>query len=79
MFSHPLKYRIACENRFILNLIDIDPEITLMVTSRPIDGFISDDTRQLIGKVKDFQLTDINSLNTPAWHKEDWISPRILN
>ena len=78
VFTRPLKYRIACENRFISALVDIDPDITLMLTSRATDGFNNAD-RQVLDKVRNFILTDINVLNTPEWHKEDWKSPRILS
>lgn len=75
----PMKYRIACENRLISKLVEVDPNIMLMLTSRVADGFSSKESRQLYGKVKDFNLVDINLLTSPPWHKQDWNSPRILS
>lgn len=76
VFLRSLKYRIACENRLINALVEKDPEITLMLTSRAADGFSVRD--RLIGKVKDFKLTDIEKLNRPPWHQDDWETMKQL-
>ena len=74
-----VKYRIAAENKLIKKLQDLNPDMTLIVTSRAGDGF---DTRlgYKIAKVKDFTLTDINELKKLPWHEEDWVhtGPRFL-
>lgn len=75
----PMKYRIACENRLVSKLIDIDPNITLMLTSRVADGYDYNESTPMCGKIKDFQLVDINELNCPPWHVQDWKSPRMLS
>jgi len=67
-----LKYRIRCENNLIRQLKDKDPNITLLVTSRAADGFWKNKNTQYLDKVKNFTYTDIQELNTPEWHKEDW-------
>jgi len=72
------KYRIACENRLIKNLYDIDPNIHLMVTSRAADGYHPDSKRIMSNSVDNFDLTDINDLIKPPWHYNDWNSPRML-
>lgn len=76
VFVTSLKYRIACENRLITALSNYDPNVTLMLTSRPCHGFL--ENNQLVDKVSNFVLTDINLLNKPAWHQEDWSSMKML-
>lgn len=74
----PLKYRISCENRLILKVNDVDPNITLMLTSRVADGYDYNESRQMCAKAHEFGLIDINELNCPPWHIHDWKSPRML-
>lgn len=76
-FTASLKYRIACENRLIMQVKNKNPNITLMFTARAADGFRTN-AIQFLGPAKDFELTDINSLKTPPWHIADWFSPRML-
>lgn len=78
IFGQGLKYRISCENKLLKDLKDIDPEIFLNLTARSTDSFYPSDKLIKKGKVKDFDFTDINELNRPAWHEEDWKSSRIL-
>jgi len=77
--SQSVKYRIACENRLIRKLKDKNPEIILMLTTRAADGFSSDRDRILLGKVSEYNLTDINFLKSPAWHLNEWYSNKILD
>ena len=71
--TQSMKYRISCENRLIHQLKQKDPTITLMLSSRSANGFDLTPNRLMIGKVNDFQLTDINVLTRPSWHSKDWI------
>lgn len=66
-----VKYRVAAENRFLQTLKNVDPDITLMVTSRAAKDFIPNWGQQ-ISKVKDFELTDINLMKKLPWHIDDW-------
>ena len=75
-FNSNLKYRIACENRLIEMLKQLNPNIYLMFSSRAAIGF-ADDLRQE-GTASTFALTDINLLKKPLWHSTDWTSPKIL-
>jgi hypothetical protein len=65
-----LKYRISCENRLITSLQKIVPDSVLVLTSRASDGFT--DRKKRIDYVKNFEITDINTLNKPPWHLHDW-------
>lgn len=76
--THPLKYRIACENRFLNNIKERDPNIVLMLTTRASHGFTDVKDNMIIGKITDYKLTDINDLKAPPWHKDDWKSFCIL-
>ena len=76
--TQSLKYRVSCENKLIKELISVDPNIHLLMTSRSADGFHRNTSRQLYGAVKDFDLTDMNDLRRPPWHGTDWDSLRIL-
>lgn len=67
-----LKYRISCENRLLDRLTKKDPNITLLLTSRPALGFYPIQNILMIGKVSDFNFTDINQLKKPPWHATDW-------
>jgi hypothetical protein len=76
--TQSLKYRVACENRLITSLKNVNPEIVMLMTSRAADGYHPIKSRTMYGMVKDFDLTDINELKKPDWHSVDWSSPRIL-
>jgi len=76
--TQSLKFRISCENKLFNNFKKKDPNINVLMTSRAADGFHPVEHRIRYGAVKDFDLTDINELNKPAWHLEDWSSPRML-
>jgi hypothetical protein len=68
-----LKYRIRCENNLIRQLKEKDPNITLLVTTRAANGFWRGKNTQYLDKVENFTYTDIQELNIPDWHKEDWL------
>ena len=74
---HPLKYRIACENKLIASLQDKDPTIMLHFSSRACSGFINEQL-PMYCSVSEFNLIDINVLNTPPWHAGEWNSLRML-
>ena len=76
--TQSLKYRISCENKLINNIRKVDTAINLLMTSRSSDGFHPNTHRIRYGTVNEFDLTDINELNKPAWHLVDWVSPRML-
>jgi hypothetical protein len=76
VFNTSLKYRIACENRLIESVKEKDPNIHLLFSSRAASGF--NGPSHYYGKVSTFELTDINKLNAPPWHTNDWKSLRIL-
>lgn len=67
----PLKYRIACENKLLTAIKDIDPDITIMSTSRAALGFYNGPLT-MNGPVHEFEIIDLNNLNAPLWHTEDW-------
>jgi hypothetical protein len=75
--TQSLKYRISCENKLITKIQNVDPNITIIMTSRASDGYLT--RRQtLTGFAKDFELTDINELKKAPWHSKDWVSIRPL-
>lgn len=76
--TQSLKYRISCENKLLNEIKKVDPEITVLMTSRAADGYHPVEHRIRYGAVKDFDLTDINDLKKPNWHATDWTSPRML-
>lgn len=84
MFTHSpyiatqsLKYRVSCENKLFNMLRKVDPAIYVIMTSRAADGFLPNNQKR-DGQASTFELTDINLLNKPAWHTQDWVSPRML-
>jgi hypothetical protein len=84
MFTHSpyiatqsLKYRVSCENKLFNKIKQVDPAIFLIMTSRATDGFLTE-RQQQDGVVSTFDLTDINLLSKPGWHRQDWTSPRLL-
>lgn len=76
VFLHSLKYRIHCENKLFNMLLEKDPNIILMLTSRASDGFIKNNT--MIGKVKDFNFTNMEDIKHPPWHTNDWTTMKQL-
>jgi len=75
--TQSFKYRISCENRLINSLINKDPNMYVLMTSRAANGFYSKE-RVTSGLIKDFDLTDINETQEPPWHTDEWKSPRLL-
>lgn len=75
-----VKFRIGAENRLLDNLNKINPDITVIFTSRSASSFkLFDDvphspatSHAFIAKVKDFKLTSIEDLKMLPWHTEDW-------
>jgi hypothetical protein len=65
-----IKFKVAAENRLINNLSKINPEITVMFTSRAAIAFVESTT--FISKVKDLTLTNIEDLKMLPWHTHDW-------
>ncbi len=72
MHTLSLKYRVAAENRLFNKLKEKDPSIWVLLTSRAADGFRRDVSGIKYGQIKDFDYTDMNDLNAPPWHKNDW-------
>jgi hypothetical protein len=70
--THPLKYRIGCENRLLDKLTKKDPNMLVLLTSRAAEGFFKHNITHEIKEVKNFELTDINELKTPPWHADEW-------
>jgi hypothetical protein len=79
VMTHSLKYRIACENRLLNMLNQKDSNIILNLTGRAADGFHLNLERIRLGRVSEFDLTDINNLKKPNWHLEDWNSIKLLD
>lgn len=76
---HPLialqsvKFRVMCENKLLIRLRDINPDIFMIATSRPCQGFKHDiDSYIVMSSIKDIELTDINALKKLPWHMSDW-------
>ena len=76
VFLNSLKYRIHCENKLFNMLLEKDPNIILLLTSRASDGFIKNNT--MIGKVKDFNFTNMEDIKHPPWHMNDWATMKQL-
>lgn len=79
MFDHvptiatqSMKYRIAAENKFLNNLKRKDPDIFLLWTARSARGLMSIDQGPKFQKIRDIELIEIDKLNRPYWHKDDW-------
>lgn len=72
-----VKYRIACENRFLSLLKEKDENMHLLITSRSVQGLMKDPQVGFY-KVKDIQLTDIDNIIKPYWHNKDWKTLRPL-
>jgi hypothetical protein len=71
--SANVKYRVARENNLIDTLKNIDENIWLFIPSRLGDFYCNKDEINF-GKVKDFNLWDINEFNAPPWQEHDWKS-----
>ena len=77
-----VKFRIATENRLIDKLIKINPNIVAIFTSRAASGYKSfidvpstdSNSYAHIGKIVDFEFTDIEDLKMLPWHVDDWKS-----
>lgn len=72
-----VKFRVSRENNLISTLQRIDGNITLHIPTR-IGRFykpnLTDDERKTTGKVKDFNLWDINEFKAPPWQEHNWKS-----
>jgi hypothetical protein len=68
-----VKFKVAAENRLIDQLSKINPNITVMFTSRAAVGYTQrNESSILISKVKDLVLTNIEDLKKLPWHDHDW-------
>jgi len=68
-----VKFRIGAENRLLNNLTNINPDITVIFTSRSALGYKDFTNSPLfLGKVKDFKLTSMEELKMLPWHTHDW-------
>jgi hypothetical protein len=65
-----IKFKIGAENRLISELTNINPDITVIFSSRAAAGYKQSST--FTGKVKDFDLTSIDDLKMLPWHIHDW-------
>lgn len=74
IFNHPLKYRIAAENKLLHTFKNHDSEMAILMTSRSAEGFWEGTPLVTYGKVSEFLLTDINELKKPVWHATDWFN-----
>jgi len=72
IFHQSMKYRIAAENRFLNKLKEKDPNIFLLWTSRSAESFLTEKHDQIFQKISDIKLIDIDKINRPYWHKDDW-------
>ena len=72
-----VKFRVSRENNLISTLQKIDENIILYIPTR-IGHFyklnLSENEKKVIGKVKDFNLWDINEFNAPPWQTKNWKS-----
>ena len=66
-----VKFKIGAENRLIHNLSKINPDITVIITSRAAEGF-KEFNSNIINKVKDLELTTLEELKKLPWHEHDW-------
>jgi hypothetical protein len=68
-----VKFKVGAENRLIHKLCKINPNITVIFTSRAAHGFKEfDESNDFIGRVKDLKLTNIEDLKKLPWHEHDW-------
>ena len=68
-----IKFKVGAENRLIDKLVRMNPDITVMFTSRAAVGYKQfNEANAFMGKVKDLVLTDISELKKLPWHDHDW-------
>ena len=72
IFYQSMKYRIAAENRFINRLKEKDPNIFLIWTGRSAQSFLLDKYHPKFQPISEVELIDIDKINRPYWHKDDW-------
>jgi hypothetical protein len=79
MFDHvpsiatqSLKYRIAAENRFLNKLKEKDSNIFILWTARSARGFMPISQSPKFQSIKEIELIDIEKINRPYWHIDDW-------
>lgn len=65
-----IKFKIGAENRLINNLTKINPDITVIFSSRAATGYKELD--MFIGKIGNFTFTNIEDLKMLPWHTHDW-------
>lgn len=71
--SATVKFRVARENNLIDSLKTIDENIFLYIPDR-LGNIYTDQKEITFGRVKDFNLWDINTFNAPPWQEHDWKS-----
>jgi hypothetical protein len=76
--SQSMKYRIAAENRFLNKLKEKDCEIFLLWTARSAQGLMPKHQSPVLQKLSKINLIDIEKINRPYWHKDDWNVVRPL-
>ena len=72
-FYHCIKILNEIIGVYIDTLKNIDENIWLFIPSRLGDFYCNKDEINF-GKVKDFNLWDINEFNAPPWQEHDWKS-----
>ena len=73
----PVKYRVARENYLINSLKQISPNIYLYIPTRLGHLYkqnLKDYEKIEFGKIKDFNLWDINEFTCPPWQENNWKS-----
>jgi hypothetical protein len=76
--SQSVKYRIAAENRFLNKLKEKDDDIYLLWSARSAEGFMLASQKPRFQSIREVELIDIEKINRPYWHKDDWNVVRPL-
>lgn len=70
--SQSMKYRISAENRFLNKLKEKDDNIYLLWSARSAEGFMLANQKPRFQSMQEVELIDIDKINRPYWHKDDW-------
>lgn len=71
-FDQSLKFRIAAENRFINKLKNKNPDLMLLWSGRATTELLPEEHRPKFQPISEVELIDIDKINRPYWHKDDW-------